>query len=374
MTNTFLVSLYTHFSKEEKKPNWAWIVEEMDGVLETVKSQPSGIFTIIHNNDMYAVSFGHSFFAVEKYCDKDFGMEFAKRIELDEIKTTTLLSPNSRKNKTVNTFIDYNTLEFTGGESVAKLKAKCVNEQIEELFKPMLEMGSSIKFITKYESIENILAIVLFVEDILKKEIKRKIPMFERVKDKEKIKTLEESLKVNLESENLKINLSELDIIGATEIFYSNDFEYELSYYGKRKKIKSLDIQEVKEFVQENQFNYENLLKIRISGIKDGNTTYLGTIHNLIDYTDEDNKCLLNKGNWMMYNDDFMEYLHGSLREIECIYDPSWNMTNEIYGDFIKKMMKEHPGKTKEQLEKKYYREYVFNTLREKEGFDLYSI
>lgn len=366
------VSLYINYPTIKKKPSWNWIVEEMDGELDSLITQPSGILKIEAIDKVYAVSFGHAFFSVEKYCDKDFGIDFAKRIELEEIKTTTLLSPNSNRNKTVSTFIDYTELEFDSGESVVKLKAKC-NDKNQSLFKPVLEMSSSIKFIIMNNSISDILKIIIYVENVLKKEVRHKIPMFSKIKDKEKVEALENSLREKVRSKEFKINLSELEIIGATEIFFSNEFEYELSYHGKKKYVATLSIENIMNFIEDNGFNQEEMLDVQVIGMKEDNVIHLGKVHNLIDYTDEGQKCLLNKGNWMMYNDDFMEYLHTSLGEIECKFDSKYNFTDEIYNEYIEDLHRKDPSKSIDSIKNIYYREFVFNKLRENDGFELFD-
>ena len=63
---------------------------------------------------------------------------FARKIQYKEIKTTTLTTPNSRRNKTVNTYINYNELEFDSGESFAKLKAKVDLAEGFTLYKPSI--------------------------------------------------------------------------------------------------------------------------------------------------------------------------------------------------------------------------------------------
>ena len=38
-------------------------------------------------------------FNVDKYCDTEFAFDFARRIKFEQVKTTTLTSPNSKKIK-----------------------------------------------------------------------------------------------------------------------------------------------------------------------------------------------------------------------------------------------------------------------------------
>ena len=105
---------------------------------------PKGVVLVECDDDtVYAVSFGHSFFTVDKYCDRDFGFEFARRLKYSEIKTTTLTTPSSQRNKTVNTYINYSELEFDSGESFAKLKAKVDLADGFSLYKPAIPSSNS---------------------------------------------------------------------------------------------------------------------------------------------------------------------------------------------------------------------------------------
>ena len=121
--------LYVHNPNEEKDVSWNWIVKELGENLDSIKSQPCGLLKIKLVNKIYLLSFGHAFFTAEKYCDKSFGFKFAKRIEYAEIKTTTLVIPNSKRNRTVNTFNSYNNLDFDSGESFAKIKIKILTKK-----------------------------------------------------------------------------------------------------------------------------------------------------------------------------------------------------------------------------------------------------
>ena len=79
----------------------------------------------------YAITFGSSYFRIDKFCDRDFGFKFASRMEYTNVKTTTLTAPNLNRSKTVNTYINYSELDFNSGESFSKLK---VNAKIGEEF------------------------------------------------------------------------------------------------------------------------------------------------------------------------------------------------------------------------------------------------
>ena len=118
---TFGLTLYLARPEYRKDIGWNWVLEEFDSPEIQVTPSPKAVILIERDDGSeYAVTYGHSFFTVDKYCDRDFGFNFARRLRYKEIKTTTLTTPSSRRNKTVNTYINYSELDFDSGESFAK--------------------------------------------------------------------------------------------------------------------------------------------------------------------------------------------------------------------------------------------------------------
>lgn len=365
--------LYISQDMNTKEISWNWIVKEFGEELGLSSIAPKGILIIKKQENIYVLSFGHAFFIIDKFCDKDMAFDFAKRIKFAEIKTTTLISPQSKKNKTINTFVNYNQLEFDSGESFSKLKVKIKEREYEDLLSPTIEIGTSIKFNIKENNIDSIMTLINLIEETLNNDIQYQIPLFNKIKDSEKIEMLEYNLKRKIVNSEISINLSELDIIGATEIFNRSDGEFELIFKGRKQKILSLSIDEIKKFMDDNGFNYQSdLLDVKVRSYYEGSEIRTDSIHNLIDYTDDDEKCLLTKGNWFYYNNDYLEYLDSSLKEIECRYFSEYDFTDDIYNEYIENLYQnrkeEYESLSKEQaikkLKKEFYRERVFNNLR----------
>ena len=375
-------SLYTSLSQDKKPLGWNWIYREFGEDGELVDSSPIAILTIIKDDDMYAITFGHAYFKVDKYCDREFAFDFAKRINYDEIKTTTLLSPHSKRNKTISTFIDYTELEFDSGESYSKIKVK-INAH-KELFSPSIEIGTSIKFNLKNASLQAIVNLLKYIENTMENEIQNNIPLFLRIKDETKIQALETRLSNKVSSEIKNLNISELDIIGAIEVFNRNDGQFIVKFEGQEKEISTLTIEEIKLFCEENSIDFEkNLLNIKIVSIYNGETVRTDRIHNLIDYTDDEEKCLLSKGIWYQYNEDYLKYLDESITEIESVYNPEFDFDSDTYQTIIDQKFEEERNnpkyegyseqKIKKSLSDKYYKERIFNIIREKNGFINYD-
>ena len=167
-SETISLTLYILDRQNRNDLSWNWVLIGFNQPEISTVSSPKAIVLAEKDDDTtYAVTFGSAFFLVDKYCDKNFGFDFARKLSFSEIKTTTLTTPSSRRNKTVNTYINYNQLEFDSGESFAKLKAKVDVGEDFSLFKPAIEVGTSIKISTSVETLQNISDIIYYVEDVI---------------------------------------------------------------------------------------------------------------------------------------------------------------------------------------------------------------
>lgn len=334
------------------------------------------------HTDTYAITFGSAFFLADKYCDRDFGFSFARKLDYKTIKTTTLLSPYSKKNKTVNSYVDFSSLEFDSGESFAKIKANITLPAGSSLFQDSIQMGSSIKFSVSEDSLERIAGLIKHVENTLQNtDDKHKIPVFVEVKDKDLINRLNANLSNSINPDDVSISFSEFDIIGASEIFNS-DFTFQLKYGRRNKKYDSLTVDNLNDFCSRIHLNNNyDILDIKVVSLREENSVRTDRIRDLIDHTDDNEQCLLSKGKWYHYNSDFLDYLRDSIAEIDVAYDPRYDFTDQSYQSFLdSKYTQEHnqpeyagldEAKIRERIKKKYYREYSFNIMRADAGFSL---
>ena len=352
----------------------------------TSRSNPKGILIIKEGTEVYACTYGFSFFFVDKYCDTDFAFNFARRMKYKEIKTTTLLSPSSKRNKVVNTYLDYNNLEFDSGESFAKLKVKADLPEEFAIFEPSIEAGHSIKFEVKNDTMDSIINVLIFVrKKLLDPSEIYKIPVFNKVTNKETLDTLNQRLSHGLEENPLLINLSELDIIGVTEVFNNNDSSFEIKYHRNIEKVSQLTSEEITEFIQNQGLTlYEGLEKVKIISYYNDISVRTDVLYNLIDYIDDEQRCVLSKGKWYYFNDDYLGYLADSLAEIDAIYDPQFDYSTELHRHFVEgryeaekyfpEYMGMNPDIVMQKLLKKYYRERAYNLyLSENFGFECHD-
>ena len=79
-------SLYNYFPAADKSLSWNWLLSEFDEDGFSYKTNPRAIVTITKSNNMYVITFGSAYFLVDKFCDRKFAFEFAKRSEYKDIK------------------------------------------------------------------------------------------------------------------------------------------------------------------------------------------------------------------------------------------------------------------------------------------------
>lgn len=378
----FNLTLFFSRSTSTKDIKWNWLLRQYDEDEIQVDSSPSAVLLIEKDDKTaYAATYGHSYFIVDKYADRDFGFDFARKTPFDEIKTTTLTTPSSKRNKTVNTYIDYNELEFDSGESFAKLKAKVELGDKFTLFKPYIEIGTSIRCTTESDSLDSIVSIICYIENTIRNEPDRyNIPVFSRIKDKELIVRLNGRMEKKVKG-NPEVSISELDIIGATEIFNRNDGEFVLKYNRASKNITSISSDELRLFCQEKGLVFGDVvLSIRVQSMYEGNIIGSDLVRDLIDFTDDEERCLLSKGIWYRYNDDYLQYLTDSIGEISAQYNPLYDFSSQMHMDFVESFVLDaqrdpsNAGKSDSEiravLKNKYYAERAFNMIMERDyGF-----
>ncbi len=378
----FGCTLFLSVPNEKKELSWNWLLRQFDVEEISFEFTPKAVLVIKKNDDeIYAVTFGHAFFLVDKYCDRDFGFNFARKLEYEEIKTTTLTTPGMQRNKVVNTYINYSELEFDSGESFAKLKARQLVDEEFDLYKPSVEIGASIRVSALSDTLEHIIRIIQYVEEKMNEDDICHIPVFVMIKDKEYIKSLDRGLESAIAEGLATVNISELEIIGATEVFNHNDEIITLKFGKYEKNIAVLSIDEVKSFCDENDIDYcNNLLSIKVIRYYNGDPLPSCTVREIIDSTLEMEKCLLSKGIWYKYNDDYLMYLKDSLAQIETIYLPEYDFSEKIHNDYIESLYQIEKGeknetaaekeKSLEKLKRIHYAERAFNELRERDdGF-----
>lgn len=323
----YTVTTYVSKQEERKMPEWKWLLDEYEYPVPNSLAALKAVLVIQREDTIYAATYGMAYFSVDKYCDTSFAFDFARRVKFKQVKTTTLTAPNSQRNKTVNVYLDYSNFSYDSGEAYAKIKAKMDVEDGFAMHNEVVEIGHSIKTRLPEDSIECILNFIEYVEKIQTQDEVQKIPVFYKIKDEDLIQKLDDRLGDKIRENIECINISELDIIGVTEVFNHNDMTFTLKYKRKSMETEVLSKAAIEQFIKEiKDFDFkQDFLKIKVVSNRNGEPIRTDLMKWLIDYTDDEMKCLLMKGEWYEFNDDYLSYLQDSIDEIDVEYDPQYN-------------------------------------------------
>jgi len=346
---------------------WRWLLNEFKISTISIPKQPWAILIIHTDKNIFALSFGNAFYWVDKYSDRNFPLILGRKFNYNKIKTTTQSNPNSNKNKSIFSYLNNKYFEYDSGESFIKIKGNINLPTNFKLFKSNVEIGTSFKIITDEDNLNNCILIIKYIEGKLLDKDVTKIPIFNKIKDTSLISLLNYRLEEAILRSDYSINFSDFDIIGTSEVFYSENTEYELRYGRKRKKVATITQQEIELFCIQKNIEKSKILDIEIKAIDPYGYSKYYTIKELIDYTDEEYKSILMKGDWYVYNDDYLDTLAESLSDLQIIYDPTFNWDNKKYELLIesKYNKSDYPnipkGKALEKLKEKYYKERAYN-------------
>lgn len=373
----FGMSLYMIQPQDQREISWNWLLMEFEKEKIVTDSNPRGIIEIKLDETLYVATFGSAYFLVDKYCDRKFPFEFAKRSDYKDIKTTALISPSRQRNKTINTYIKCKELEYDSGESFSKIKANIKIEEDEKRFNGSIEIGNSVRFSMKINNLKNITSIIDYIDETMQKEPIHNIPLFNKING-ERASKLDKKLIQAIKNEEVEIEIAEMDVIGVNEIFHHNDSTYTIEFGKIKEEITDLNYDIVMDFVNRNCIDIEEILNIEVVSYQDDNFSGKNTVKELIEYIDDKEKAVLSNGIWYEYNEDYLKYLADSLEGLPVIYNENYNYSKTIHeeyiGNIIKKMNETNKDVNENDVRKKYYKEYVFNKImEEKYGFKNYD-
>lgn len=375
----FSMVLYFGRGSEERKLSWNWILSAFDTEDITFSGTPKAVVLVEVSNMLYAITFGHSYFKIDQFSDKEWSFKFARRLTYSNVRTLAITNPNSRRNRTVNTYLDYESLDLDSGEALTKLKARIFLPEGFRLFSETIEIGNSIRLTSKKATLEDIADIIYYIENVIENEKELvKIPYFKLVKDKGEVNKLKEKMKTDIENDFMLIDFSEYQI-HATRIVFNDNHEYELMLKDNKKKYDGVNHTTVKSFIEEFGLSErDDLLDIKIIVWVDGKSIYTTDIEKLIFYTNEESNSLLSDGSWYIYNEDYLQYLNDSIAEIPIEYDENFNYSKANHEQFLKQKYQEEqgddiykklkPDEIRKKIKQKYYKERYYNDWLVEQG------
>lgn len=364
--------------------SWDWIFDEFDLEKIFVNSRPKAILLIKNNNQFFAVTFGHSYYKINLYSDKNWAFDFAQRVDYLSIKSMEVNIPNSMINKRINSYINYSTFEINSGESLSRVDAYInIGDELEEKINDRINIGNSLKFNLSENNLENIAYTIDYINFCIdKRDIKNKIPRFSQIHDIEKIETyenfFENELKSNFKNKGKHYQIDFNNYLTNYDLILSDYDKFLIQLNQNQEIINSLEIEFISNFISSNDVKNDilNNLTISIQELENGGFNLKDLI--FFDYFDE--KVILVEGVWYEYNEDYLEYLEDSMNELKIDYIKKYSFYNLEFFEFIKTKYVDDQEKKitcgyEEFFEKeyddvkKYFIEDNFNTFLETQGY-----
>lgn len=166
--------------------SWHKVLSEFGINVQVDKESLKGIMLADNGDEMYAVTYGMSSSLVQKYCDSDFPMDIAKKINVSKVKRKAAKILNGSTNSLVKTLSNSNFIVVDKGESVVNLEP--VPDDKENLGK-CIGIGKSLR-INSDKELECFYEIVNILNGISKREEQRPIPLLLKVKNDELVENI----------------------------------------------------------------------------------------------------------------------------------------------------------------------------------------
>lgn len=374
----YSISLQTNLDMVDVSLSWQWVLNEFtERSVQLNKFPKAFLFTEINGN-LYVATFGTAYNFVEKYCDKNFAFNFARKFDYKKIKSTSQTNPNANKNKVINSYIDNEYFDYDSGSAFIKIKAKLKLQENFDLFNENIEIGTSVKLSIEQESLEKLIQVLLFIETKLEEQDITSIPLFQLVTNDDDITRYDAILKEKIKNGDYNIAFSDFDIIGTNEVFYSQSTSYEISYGRKYEKHDILDSKTIEDFCNRKSLNINDVfLDIKVKTLdEEGRGQFVG-LKEIIDCTIDEESATLIKGQWYKYNSDYINILKESLKDLPCKHICQFDFDKNKYETFIAEKVdcyknenldtKSSDEEITKIVKKTWYNEKVYNIIMERD-------
>lgn len=330
----YRLSLYCKY-EENQKINWKLVFEAFGENNIPRKSDVSSIVLCVRDDDdVFAITYGISSFLVQKYCEREFGFDFAKRIELDEIKRKSSITTSSNKNSSITSYKNTKTILYDTGENITSLSFAPLNE----FYGKRIDIGKSIKFNIDI-SFERIYELLDEIKKVLQKEPINKIPLLVEVRNEDEINEYYEIMYKEFRNElekfkngNLQnyssIDLNEFTVVGCN--FYFENEESRLLKIGRDEYVlETLRLGDLFRFCIEKNFDIQQVVESARIVYKDESNQiiYSEYVKKHINYELADKNICFYDGRWYEYNNDYIKLIQDEVMTIKVIYKEEDNMT-----------------------------------------------
>lgn len=383
--NCYCMYLYWNHSNDDIKLNWHWILEEFDEDInellgDSLKSRPKAVLLIkIKDKDNnyltkgYLVSFGHTFHDINLYIDKNWVLNFADKLNYDQIKRLTVLRPSSKNLKRTNTYTNYDNFDFNIGDILEdfhayvnqdNLKIKKEIPNFEVSFNSNIEVGNSLKVTIKNDDLKSVAMLLDFIEYVDKQEDKQHFPISKEIKNHYDLENLNEILSEEIMnykySDDFCFDISEYfckDILNSN----INSFNYFLNGFISE-SLTTLNIENFKNFIVNSKIQQGDLLNIQVI-IKTDEETIIKEIINFIFYNNPEKldyaDYFLINGIWQQYKQSYLSDLKKGINKLDVNYCEKFDLDNKknFYNYFLKQ--KGDDSKDYEFFNEDHFNEYL---------------
>ena len=365
--------LKLYYSKRDNSTiSWQKILNEFGIDITIDKDSLKGILIADNSVDMYAITYGMSSSLVQKYCDSEFPMNIAKRVEVSKVKRKASKILNGSTNSLVRTLTNSDLIVVDKGESVVNLEI--IPDEIENLGK-CIGIGKSVR-INVDEMIDSLDKIIDILNTISNRKEKRPIPLFLKLKNEELLDEIWNYLTSILSEkiEDADFMLEDMNILGSS-IFFDDCFKTELAYKNIKEDIPFLNTYYIKEFISKHNIDINEIYKyLKIKYISDEGFSFIKSFNETItfDFKYKDDRYVLYDGDIYYYNNDFYKNIKDGLKNIKIEkYDKNDDFSSDWYKEYLEKNNLVDV-KSKDKTDKKsIYREQAINIeLSAKNNFD----
>lgn len=333
-SGNYKLNLYCKY-EENQKIGWKSV---FDAFGEDNIPNKSGIAGIVlcnaDYNYTYAITYGTSSFTVQKYCDREFGFNFAKRIELDEMKRKSSITASSNKNSSIVSYKNTKTVLYETGENITSLSFTPLNKD----YGRRIDIGKSIKFNIDIP-FSQISELLDRIQSDLNKDPINKIPLLVEVKNSNEITEYYERMykdfrcelekyKTNNKLENFNsINLNEFTVVGC-DFFFGSESGKILKIGREEYPIELLNLEELFTFSIKYNIDIQQLIEhAKIVYKNESNETIFSEpFKKHVNYELNNENICFYDGRWYEYNNDYIKLVQDEIKTINVIYKKDDNI------------------------------------------------
>ena len=313
-----------------------------------VQSNPRAMIIIKKNETYYGVSFGSAYHYIEPLSDKEWAFNYIKRLKYNKINLMATTIPQSKLNKQISSYINFNETEINVGESLNKITAYMEPNNELKYVTERIQAGNSLKFKLEKDNLETIAKTISYVENVIAtEEIHWEIPHMIEVKNEEKLKKLNDKLKKEIKK-SCEDNTSNEYIDINNYIYYSNEIkllddftEFKLKYKKKNtnekfkeKEYSELNLMTIIDFINLNTIDINEILNISVI-MANENEKIIRELDKIIIYDCVDENCIYEYGKWNEFNQDYISQIEKEISTIPAKYCPKYSFETEQYKKYI---------------------------------------